>query len=106
MITVPNTYIATVFAITYVGAILVFVDVDPVTAISILAASAALTVKTRAIIPVHMYGQCVDIDAIRAAAPGIPVLEDAAHAHGATNAGCKTGSLEDIAGFSASTCRR
>ena len=101
VITVPNTYIATVFAITYVGAIPVFVDVDPVTAnLDPSRLPAALTEKTSAIIPVHMYGQCVDIDAIRAAAPGIPVLEDAAHAHGATNAGCKTGSLGDIAEFS------
>ena len=43
-----------------------------------------MTERTKAILPVHMYGQCVDIDAIRAAAPGIPILEDAAHAHGAT----------------------
>ena len=101
VITVPNTYVATVFAITYTGATPVFVDVDPVTAnIDPGRIPAALSEKTKAIVPVHMYGQCVDIDAIRAAAPGIPILEDAAHAHGATYKGRKAGSLGDIAEFS------
>ena len=101
VITVPNTYVATVFAITYTGATPVFVDVDPVTAnIDPARIPAALSERTKAILPVHMYGQCVDIDGIRAAAPGIPVLEDAAHAHGATYKGRKAGSLGDIAEFS------
>lgn len=101
VITVPNTYIATVFAITYVGATPVFVDVDPVTAnMDPARIPAALSERTKAIIPVHLYGQCADIDAIRAAAPGIPILEDAAHAHGATFHGRKAGSLGDIAEFS------
>lgn len=101
VITVPNTYVATVFAITYTGATPVFVDVDPVTAnIDPARISAALSEKTKAIIPVHLYGQCVDIDGVRAAAPGIPILEDAAHAHGATYKGRKAGSLGDIAEFS------
>ena len=72
VITVPNTYVATVFAITYVGATPVFVDVDPITAnMDARRVSAAITDRTKAIVPVHMYGQCVDIDAIRSAAPGI-----------------------------------
>jgi dTDP-4-amino-4,6-dideoxygalactose transaminase len=101
VITVPNTYVATVFAITYTGATPVFVDVDPVTAnIDPARIPAALSEKTKAIVPVHMYGQCVDIDGLRAAAPGIPILEDAAHAHGATYKGRKAGSLGDIAEFS------
>ncbi len=60
----------------------------------------AITPATKAILPVHMYGRCVDIEGIRAAAPGIPVLEDAAHAHGATRNGHKAGSLGEIAAFS------
>jgi dTDP-4-amino-4,6-dideoxygalactose transaminase len=101
VITVPNTYVATVFAITYTGATPVFVDVDPVTAnIDPARIPAALSEKTKAIVPVHMYGQCVDVVGIRAAAPGIPILEDAAHAHGATFKGRKAGSLGDIAEFS------
>lgn len=101
VITVPNTYIATVFAITYVGATPVFVDVDPVTANMDPAGVAdAMSEKTKAIIPVHMYGQCTDVDAIRAAAPGIPILEDAAHAHGATYGSRRAGSLGELAAFS------
>ncbi len=101
VITVPNTYVATVFAITYVGALPVFVDVDPVTAnMDPARVAAAVTKRTKAIIPVHLYGQCVDIDAIRAAAPGIPILEDAAHAHGATYGDRPAGSLGALAAFS------
>jgi dTDP-4-amino-4,6-dideoxygalactose transaminase len=101
VITVPNTYVATAFAITYAGATPVFVDVDPTTAnMDPARVAAALTDRTKAILPVHMYGQCVDVDAVRAAAPGIPILEDAAHAHGATYAGRKAGSLGDLAEFS------
>lgn len=101
VITVPNTYVATAFAITYVGAVPVFVDVDPVTAnMDPDRVAAAVTDRTKAIIPVHMWGQAVDVDAVRAAAPGIPILEDAAHAHGATCKGRKVGSLGDVAEFS------
>jgi dTDP-4-amino-4,6-dideoxygalactose transaminase len=101
VITVPNTYVATVFAITYVGALPVFVDVVPTTANMDPARVAdAVTDRTRAIIPVHLYGQCADVDAIAAAAPGIPIIEDAAHAHGATYRGRKAGSLGTIAAFS------
>ncbi len=101
VITVPNTYVATVFAITYVGALPVFVDVDPVTAnIDPARVAAALTPATKAILPVHLYGQCVDMDALRAAAPGVPILEDAAHAHGATYGERHAGSLGEVAAFS------
>jgi dTDP-4-amino-4,6-dideoxygalactose transaminase len=101
VVTVPNTYVATVFAVTYVGATPVFVDVDAATAnMDPARVAAAVGPRTRAILPVHMYGQCVDIEAIRAAAPGIPVLEDAAHAHGATFGDRKSGALGDIAAFS------
>ena len=101
VITVPNTYVATVFAISYVGATPVFVDVDPNTVnMDPERVAAAVTPATKVILPVHMYGRCVDIEGIRAAAPGTPVLEDAAHAHGATHNGRKAGSLGDIAAFS------
>jgi len=101
VITVPNTYVATVFAITYVGAVPVFVDVDPVSAnMDPAKVAAAVTERTKAILPVHLYGQCVDIDAIRAASSGISILEDAAHAHGATYRGHMAGGLGDIAAFS------
>ena len=101
VITVPNTYIATVFAISYTGATPVFVDVDPATAnMDPTRIAAALSDHTKAILPVHMYGGCVDVDAVRVAAPGVPVLEDAAHAHGATLGERKAGSLGDLAAFS------
>ena len=101
VVTVPNTYVATAFAITYTGATPVFVDVDPATAnMDPARVAAAVTDRTRAILPVHMYGGCADVDAIRAAAPGIAILEDAAHAHGATCRGRKAGSLGDLAAFS------
>jgi dTDP-4-amino-4,6-dideoxygalactose transaminase len=101
VITVPNTYIATVFAITYCGATPVFVDVDPVTAnMDPAKVAAAISPKTKAIALVHLYGACADVDAIRAAAPGIPIVEDAAHAHGATLRGKRAGSLGEIACFS------
>jgi dTDP-4-amino-4,6-dideoxygalactose transaminase len=101
VITVPNTYIATVFAITYTGATPVFVDVLPDTAnMDPARVEAALNERTKAIVPVPMYGSCVDVDAVRQAAPGVPILEDAAHAHGATLGTRKAGSLGDIAAFS------
>lgn len=101
VITVPNTYIATAFAITYTGALPVFVDVDPRTLnMDPAAIGPALTERTKVILPVHMYGQCADVNAIRRAAPGIPVMEDAAHAHGATLGGRPAGSVGDLAAFS------
>ena len=101
VITVPNSYVATVFAISYTGALPVFVDVDPATGnMDPTRVAAAVGARTKAILPVHLYGACADIDAIRRAAPGIPIVEDAAHAHGATYEGRKAGSLGDLAAFS------
>jgi dTDP-4-amino-4,6-dideoxygalactose transaminase len=101
VITQPNTYVATAFAVTYVGATPVFADVEPGTFnLDPAQVAAAVTPRTRAIIAVHMYGQCADVDAIRAAAPGIPVLEDAAHAQGADLRGRRAGAIGDIAAFS------
>lgn len=103
VITVPNTYIATVFAITYCGATPVFADVDPVTFnIDVSQIEARITPRTRAILPVHMYGQIVDMDALMETARRrhLWVIEDAAHAHGALYKGRRAGSLGDVGCFS------
>ena len=103
VITVPNTYIATVFAITYVGATPVFVDVEPGTYnLDPRLLEAAITQRTRAIIPVHMYGQPCEMEPILAIAReyGLRVIEDAAHAHGAYYRGSPAGSYGDIGCFS------
>jgi dTDP-4-amino-4,6-dideoxygalactose transaminase len=98
-----NTFIATAEAISHIGARPVFVDclaetanLDP----SLL--EAALTDRTRAIVPVHLYGQPADMDAIHAVADarGIPVIEDACQAHGAEYQGRRTGGLGLTAAFS------
>lgn len=103
VITVPNTYIATVFAITYQGALPVFVDALPDTFnMNPALLEAAITERTRAIIPVHMYGQPCDMQPIMAIARkhGLRVIEDAAHAHGAYYQGAAAGSFGDLGCFS------
>src|SRR5580693_7981115 len=96
VITVPHTFIATAEAITAVGARPVFIDIDPVSFnMDPNLLEAAITSKTRAIIPVDLYGQVADMDPILAIADrhGIPVIEDACQAHGAEYKGRKAGSL-------------
>jgi len=86
VITVPNTFVATVEAIHYTGATPVLVDVDPDTfTMDPVAFEKALTPRTRAVIPVHMYGQPCDLESVCAIAEsrGIAVIEDACQAHGA-----------------------
>ena len=103
VITVPNTYIATVFAITYQGALPVFVDALPDTFnMNPALLEAAITERTRAIIPVHMYGQPCDMQPIMAFARkhDLRVIEDAAHAHGAYYQGVSAGSFGDLGCFS------
>jgi dTDP-4-amino-4,6-dideoxygalactose transaminase len=103
VITVPNTYIATVFAITYVGATPVFVDVEPDTYnLDATLLEAAITERTRAIVPVHLYGQPCDMEPILAIARryDLRVIEDAAHAHGAFYREKPAGSFGDLACFS------
>jgi len=103
VITVPNTYIATVFAITYVGAIPVFVDIQPDTYnINSDLLEAAITERTRAIIPVHLYGQPCEMEPILAIAHkyGLRVIEDTAHAHGAYYHDSPAGSFGDVGCFS------
>ena len=103
VITVPFTFVATVAAIGYVGARAVFVDVDAETLnMDVGQIEQAITSRTKAIIPVHLYGQPADMNPILTIARkhGLTVIEDAAQAHGAEYNGKKTGSLGDIACFS------
>ena len=96
VITVPHTFIATAEAITAVGARPVFVDIDPVTyTMDPALLEAAITPRTRAIIPVDLYGQVADMDSIVSIANrhGIPVIEDACQAHGAEYKGRKAGTF-------------
>jgi len=98
-----NTFIATSEAVTAAGAKPVFVDVDEGTAtISVAAFQAAITPRTAAVIPVHLYGRSADMAPIVAAAKahGIAVVEDAAQAHGARYQGKRVGTLGDVACFS------
>src|SRR5580765_1895949 len=90
VITVANSFIATSEAIKMAGAQVVFVDMDPVTyAIDVNRIEAKITPKTKAIIPVHLYGQPADMDPIRALAKKheLFIIGDAAQAHGATYKG-------------------
>ena len=98
-----NTYIATALAVTYVGAHPVFVEPDIRTYnINPERIEEAITEKTKAIMPVHLYGQACDMDPILSIAKkyGLFVVEDCAQAHGATYKGKKIGSFGDAAGFS------
>lgn len=98
-----NTYIATALAVTYVGATLVFVEPDIRTFnIDPAKIEAAITPRTKAIMPVHLYGQACDMDPVMEIAKkhNLYVVEDCAQAHGATYKGKKIGSFGDAAGFS------
>ncbi|MGB8435490.1 MAG: DegT/DnrJ/EryC1/StrS family aminotransferase, partial [Burkholderiales bacterium] len=103
VITVPFTFVATVSAISYTGATPVFVDIDPRTFnMDPNGLEAAITEKTKAIIPVHLYGQPADMDRILAIARryGLTVIEDACQAHGAEYKGGRAGHLGDMGCFS------
>jgi len=96
VITVPNTFIATAEAISFCGAKPVFVDVDEQTyAMDPGKLRHAISERTRAIVPVQLFGQTADMDAINdiALEHGLPVIEDACQAHGAEYKGRKAGSL-------------
>ncbi|MDB5438245.1 MAG: erythromycin biosynthesis sensory transduction protein eryC1 [Caulobacteraceae bacterium] len=98
-----HTFIATTLAIDEVGATPVLVDVEPDTGLMDMAkVAAAITERTRAIIPVHLYGHPADMDGLAAVIAGrdIKVLEDAAQAHGARYKGRRCGALGDAAAFS------
>jgi dTDP-4-amino-4,6-dideoxygalactose transaminase len=103
VITVPCTFVATVAAVGYTGAKPVFVDVDPVTyTMDPALIEAAITPKTKAILPVHLYGHPADMDQILAIARkhGLTVIEDAAQAHAAEYKGRRCGSIGDLGCFS------
>jgi dTDP-4-amino-4,6-dideoxygalactose transaminase len=103
VITAANTFIATVLAITAVGATPVFVDMERERyTIDPTAIAAAITPKTRAIVPVHLYGQPVDLDGVLAVARrhNILVIEDAAQAHGAKYKGTRVGTFGHAAAYS------
>ena len=103
VITVPATFVATVAAIGYTGAKAVLVDVDPKThTMDPAKVGQAVTKNTKAIIPVHLYGQPADMDPILEIAKkkNIIVIEDAAQAHGAEYKGRRVGSIGDMGCFS------
>ncbi len=103
VITTPFTFIGTAEAISHCGAKPVFVDIDPATYnIDPTKIEAAVTERTKAIIPVHLYGQPADMDPILAIAHrhGLQVVEDAAQAHGARYKGKRVGTIGDVACFS------
>jgi dTDP-4-amino-4,6-dideoxygalactose transaminase len=103
VITTANTFIATVEAISYTGARPVFVDIDPATGnIDPKQIDGAITCHTKAILPVHLYGRPVDLDAILRIADrrGLAVIEDACQAHGARWRGRRVGGFGRAAAFS------
>ncbi len=103
VITTPYTFFATAGAIARVGATPVFVDIDPASYnIDVSRISQKVTKRTRAIIPVHLYGQMVDMDAVMqiADAHGLIVIEDAAQAIGAEDKGRRAGSIGHYGCFS------
>jgi dTDP-4-amino-4,6-dideoxygalactose transaminase len=103
VITVPFTFVATVAAICYTGAKPVFVDIDPISyTIDVTQIEQAITPKTKAILPVHLYGQSADMKPIVEIARryNLTVIEDAAQAHRAEYKGQRIGSLGDLGCFS------
>ncbi|MHC5053297.1 MAG: DegT/DnrJ/EryC1/StrS family aminotransferase [Planctomycetota bacterium] len=103
VITVPSTFIATAEAVSFAGATPVFVDIDETTyTMDPALVERAITPRTKAVIPVHLFGQTADMDPIMevARAHGLAVIEDAAQAHGAAYRGLPAGSMGDAAAFS------
>ncbi|BAP55038.1 glutamine--scyllo-inositol transaminase [Thioploca ingrica] len=103
VITIPFTFVATVAAIGYTGAKPVFVDIEPDSfTIDVKQIEKAITKQTKAILPVHLYGQPANMDPILEIAQryGLTVIEDAAQAHGAEYKGRRVGSIGDFGCFS------
>ena len=103
VITVSYTFVATVAGILYTGATPVFVDIDPLTCnIDPAKIEAAITPRTKVLMPVHLYGSCADMDPIIdiARRHKLTLIEDAAQAHGAEYKGRRAGSMGDLACFS------
>ncbi len=103
VITTPYSFFATVSSITRLGATPVFVDIDPVTYnLDVSQVEAKITSRTKAIEPVHLYGQCADMAALKAISEkhGVPLVEDAAQAIGAEEDGIRAGAFGDVGCFS------
>jgi dTDP-4-amino-4,6-dideoxygalactose transaminase len=103
VITTPYSFFATVSAITRLGATPVFVDIDPQTFnFDVSQVESKITERTKAIEPVHLYGQCADMTALRdiSATHNIPLVEDAAQAIGAEENGVRAGAMSEIGCFS------
>ena len=103
VITAPNTFIATAEAISFCGAKPIFIDLDEQTYnLNPILLEDAITPKTKAVIPVHLFGQMADMDPIMeiARAHGLFVIEDACQAHGAEYKGRRAGSIGDVGCFS------
>ncbi len=103
VITVSYTFVATAAAVCYVGAQPVFIDIDPSTCnIDVSKIERAITPQTKAIMPVHLYGNCADMDPILdlARRHNLIVIEDAAQAHGAEYKGRRAGSMGEMSCFS------
>src|SRR5688572_24263133 len=99
VITTPFTFFATAAAITRLGARPVFVDIDPAT-YNLDVSQISINPRTKAIMPVHLYGQCADMDALLKINQDVPIVEDAAQAIGATDRGRQAGSMGAIGCFS------
>jgi dTDP-4-amino-4,6-dideoxygalactose transaminase len=103
VITTPFTFFATVGSIVRLGATPVFVDIDPQTFnMNVAQLASVVTERTKAIIPVHLFGQCVEMDVVEGVAKqvGAVVIEDAAQAIGSEYKGRRAGSLGDVGAFS------
>jgi dTDP-4-amino-4,6-dideoxygalactose transaminase len=103
VITTPYSFFATVSAITRLGAKPIFVDIDPRTYnLDISQIEAKITEKTKAVQPVHLYGQCANMDELRQVCEkySIPIVEDAAQAIGSEDAGRRAGAMSEIGCFS------
>jgi dTDP-4-amino-4,6-dideoxygalactose transaminase len=103
VITTPYSFFATVSAITRLGAVPVFVDIDPLTYnLDISQIESKITEKTKAIQPVHLYGQCADMVALQKVSEkyGVPLVEDAAQAIGSEENGVRAGAMSEIGCFS------
>jgi dTDP-4-amino-4,6-dideoxygalactose transaminase len=103
VITTPFTFIATAEAIAYVGAKAVFVDIDPCTFnIDVAQAQRAITAKTKALLPVHLFGQPANLAPLMAMAKEhqLQLVEDCAQSFGADIGGVQTGAMGDVAAFS------
>jgi dTDP-4-amino-4,6-dideoxygalactose transaminase len=103
VITVAHTAVPTISAISMVGARPVFLDIEPDSCLmDVSQVEGAISSRTRAILPVHLYGQCVDMGLLKAISErtGIPVIEDCAQAHGATWSGQRAGTIGVMGAFS------